>query len=153
MLREILKIGDETLTKKSRPVTDFNQKLFDLLDDMHETLLSVGGIGLAAPQVSILRRLFIIHLDDKQFEFINPEIIKTEGEYTPVEGCLSVPGVFGTVKRPIKTTVKFYDRHGDLFELTGEEIFSQAINHEYDHLNGKLFKNSIIEIVEPDEDK
>lgn len=130
---------EEFLRKKSRPVEVFDAKLGKLLDDMKTTMYRADGVGLAAPQVGILKRIAVVDTGDGYVELINPEILSTEGEYTDVEGCLSVPGVRGTVKRPKKCTVRAYDRFGKAFTLTAEDLFCRAICHECDHLDGILF--------------
>ena len=127
-IRKIHEVGDPCLAKVCRPVTEFNDRLHELLDDMADTLEEAGGVGLAAPQVGILRRVCIV--EDEQgeiIELINPEIIKTEGEQTGLEGCLSVPGRQGFVYRPQKVTVRAQDRHGKVFELTGEDLLARAL--------------------------
>ncbi|MBQ2839871.1 MAG: peptide deformylase [Oscillospiraceae bacterium] len=149
-LRNIVKDGDPILRKKCRPVTDFNERLHVLLDDMKDTLIYANGAGLAAPQVGIMRRVAIVSVDEDYFELINPEIIKTEGEETSPEGCLSIPGVCGTVSRPYKVTVKAQDRFGKEFTAKGEGLLARAFCHEIDHLDGILFKDKIIEYYEED---
>lgn len=153
-IREIRKEGDACLTKVCRKVDKFDERLSMLLDDMKDTLLKADGVGLAAPQVGILKRVVVINLGEEQgmLELVNPEIIATEGSYVDIEGCLSVPGKMGTVERPIKTTVKAFDRYGNEFEFTGEELYSKCLCHETDHLDGILYTSKVIEYVEPDED-
>ncbi|MBQ8171072.1 MAG: peptide deformylase [Oscillospiraceae bacterium] len=140
-LREIVKYGDDILRKKCRPVTAFDEKLHILLDDMRETLAKAEGAGLAAPQVGMLRRVVIIDVHDKNgvIELINPEIIETEGVQCGGEGCLSLPGEWHEVERPLKVTVKAQDRDGKEFTLTGEGLLARAFCHELDHLEGVLF--------------
>ena len=139
-LRNIVLQGDEVLTKVCRPVTEFNDRLHTLLDDMTETLLDSGGVGLAAPQVGILRRVCVVqNEDDEIIELINPEIIETEGEETALEGCLSVPGKYGLVKRPYYVKVRAQDRYGDWFEAEGEELIGRCFCHENDHLDGIVY--------------
>ena len=154
-LRKIALQGEECLTKVCRPVTEFNDRLHELLDDMADTLEEAGGVGLAAPQVGILRRVCIV--EDEQgeiIELINPEIIKTEGEQTGLEGCLSVPGRQGFVYRPQKVTVRAQDRHGKVFELTGEDLLARALCHEIDHLDGKMYVDiEDHEIVEEEDEE
>ncbi len=144
-IRQILKDGDETLRKKSRPVDRFDSRLHQLLDDMADTMYENNGIGLAAPQVGILRRIFIIDLNDETGikEFINPEIVNPEGCQTSCEGCLSVPDTWGDVDRPASLKIKAQDRHGNTFELEAEELLAVCICHEYDHLDGVLFKDKV----------
>ncbi len=140
-LREILKFGEDVLRKKCREVTAFDEKLAQLLDDMKETLLTADGVGLAAPQVGILRRVVVIDVRDEKgtIELINPVIIKTEGVQTGREGCLSAPGEWCEVERPQTVTVKAFDRTGKEFELKGSDLLARAICHEVDHLDGILF--------------
>ena len=137
-LRKIVLQGDDCLKKVCRPVTDFNARLHTLLDDMTETLIDSGGVGLAAPQVGILRRLCVVmNEDDEVIELINPEIIATEGEQTGLEGCLSVPGKYGVVTRPY--LVRVQDRNGAFFEVEDEALTARCFCHEIEHLDGHLF--------------
>lgn len=145
MIREIVKEGDDVLRKVCRPVEKFDEKLHLLLDDMYETMLSADGVGLAAPQIGILRRIAVIDIGEGKIELINPEIIKTSGEQTGDEGCLSSPGVFGKVTRPNFVTVKAKDRFGKDFEISGKELLARAFCHEIDHLDGVLFVDKIEE--------
>ena len=139
-LRKIVLQGDECLTKVCRPVTEFNQRLHTLIDDMKETLLDSGGVGLAAPQVGILRRVCVVqNEDDEVIELINPEIIYTEGEQTGLEGCLSVPGKYGIVTRPEVVRVRAQDRNGDFFEVEDSDLTARCFCHEIEHLDGHLF--------------
>jgi len=141
-LRNIVKEGDSVLRKKCRPVVKFDDRLAGILDDMRDTMYQAQGVGLAAPQVGILRRMVVIDcsMDKTEYiELINPEIIATEGEQEGTEGCLSVPGVVGWVKRPMKVTVRAQDRFGEFFEVTGEELLARALCHELAHLDGELF--------------
>lgn len=139
-LRKIVLQGDECLTKVCRPVTDFNSRLHTLLDDMTDTLLDSGGVGLAAPQVGILRRVCVVlNEDDEVIELVNPEIIFTVGEQTGLEGCLSVPGKYGLVKRPNVAKVRAQDRDGNFFEVEGEELIARCFCHEIDHLDGIVY--------------
>ncbi len=149
--RKIREIGDPCLKKKCRPVTEFDERLHSLLDDMKETLTLFNGVGLAAPQVGILKRVVVINLGDKILELVNPVIVKTEGSYVDVEGCLSVPGKAGEVERPEKTTVVAYDRDGRRFEYTGEELYSRCLCHELDHLEGILYVEKVIRFVETED--
>ena len=152
-LRNIVKEGDSVLRKKCRPVEKFDEKLAVLLDDMAETLAQANGCGLAAPQVGILRRIAIVDVGDEDgvIELINPEIIEREGEQEAVEGCLSIPGEFGITIRPAKVTVKAQDRNGNEFTVSGEELKARAFCHELDHLDGILFIDNVIEMVDPEE--
>ena len=144
-LRKIVEQGEECLTKVCRPVEAFNRRLHDLLDDMAETLQNANGAGLAAPQVGVLRRACLV-LDEKTeqyLELVNPVITATEGEQNGAEGCLSYPGEFGLVKRPMKVTVRAQDRDGNWFEKTGEGLCARAFCHEIEHLDGHLYTEHI----------
>ena len=139
-LRTIVKEGDSVLSKRCRPVVSFDDRLHTLLDDMAETLLDSGGIGLAAPQVGVLRRVVVIDLDeDGILELINPEIIEQSGEQDGPEGCLSVPGRWGMVKRPNVVKLRAQDRDGEWFEVEGEELIARCFCHELDHLDGIIY--------------
>lgn len=139
-IREILKQGEPALSKVCHPVTVFDQKLWDLLDDMKETLADAGGLGLAGPQVGILRRVaIVINEKDEMLELVNPEIIAQQGEQDGLEGCLSVPGLWGFVKRPAWVKVKALDRNGKEFEVEGTEITARCFCHELAHLDGHLY--------------
>ena len=151
-LRNIVKDGDPVLRKKCREVTSFDDRLHILLDDMKETLELANGAGLAAPQVGILKRVALVSVDEDFFELINPQIIEAEGEQIDPEGCLSIPGVCGTVSRPYKVTVKAQDRDGNEFTATGEGLLARAFCHELDHLEGILFKDKVIEYFDIDEE-
>jgi len=140
MLRTIITEGDPVLNKVSHPVTKFDEKLWSLLDDMQETLAQSNGVGLAAPQIGILRRVVLVmNSRDEVLELINPTIIKTEGEQEGLEGCLSVPGKWGNVKRPMIVRVRAQDRNGNWFEVEDEELTARCFCHELDHLDGHLF--------------
>jgi len=147
-IRNIVKEGDPVLTKVCRPVEKFDERLHSLLDDMYETMQAGEGVGLAAPQVGILRRMFVIDIGDGLLEFINPRIIKTSGVQESSEGCLSCPGEFGITRRPMYVTVEAYNREGDRFTLNAEGLLAKAICHENDHLDGILFKEHVIRDVE-----
>ena len=140
-LRKITTMGDECLSKVCRPVKDFNKRLWELLDDMAETLADANGAGLAAPQVGILRRLCIVvdQDTDEIIELINPEIVSQSGEQTGLEGCLSVPGKWGVVTRPYTVRVRAQDRFGNTFEVEDEELTARCFCHEIEHLDGHLF--------------
>ncbi len=138
-LRKILTKEESVLHKRCRPVTVFDDKLHDLLDDMAQTLVEANGVGLAAPQVGILRRIFIVDIGEEIVELINPEIVETEGEQDGMEGCLSVPNEFWLVKRPMRVKAKAQDRYGDWFEIEGEELIARCLCHENDHLDGHLY--------------
>ena len=146
-IRRIVTEGDDLLTKKCRPVTDFNRRLHQLLDDMLDTLDESGGAGLAAPQVGILRRAVVVIAgegeEDGFLELVNPEIIFSEGEQTGPEGCLSVPGRWGMVTRPRHVRVRAQDRYGDWFEAEGEDLIARCFCHELEHLDGRLYVEHI----------
>ncbi len=139
-IREILTDKDPVLHKKCHPVTQFDERLWNLLDDMKLTLADANGAGLAAPQIGILRRVVVV-VDEKgqMLELVNPELIRQEGEQDGLEGCLSVPGLWGYVKRPMKAAVKAQDRTGTWFEAEGEEIVARCFCHELEHLDGHVF--------------
>ena len=139
-LRRIVLQGEDCLTKVCRPVTDFNNRLHILLNDMTDTLLDSGGVGLAAPQVGILRRVCVVQNEnDEIIELINPEIVYTRGEQTGLEGCLSVPGKFGVVTRPEVVRVRAQDRDGNFFEVEDSDLTARCFCHEIEHLDGHLF--------------
>lgn len=138
-LRRILTVDDPALHKVCRPVTKFDKKLCELLDDMKETLVEANGVGLAAPQVGILRRVVLIDTGEDIVELINPKIVETSGEQEDVEGCLSVPGEYWLVKRPSFARVCATDRDGNEFELSGEGLIARCICHECDHLDGHIY--------------
>ena len=153
-LRKILTDKDPALHKVCKPVTAFDEKLHKLLDDMQETLVDSGGVGLAAPQVGILRRIFLVDvgLDGNEIvEFINPEILETDGEQTGPEGCLSVPGKYGLVKRPYWVKVRAQDRYGEWFEAEGEELIGRCFCHENDHLDGIVYTEVMDRFLTQDE--
>ena len=147
-IRNIIQLGDPTLRKKSFEVTDFGEKTKQLLDDMKDTLAKANGAGLAAPQVGVLRRIFIVSVDDMYFECINPVIVKQSGSQTGEEGCLSVKGKYGTVTRPNKVTVKAFDRNGKQFKVDAEGFLARAFCHEYDHLDGIIYVDKATSIQE-----
>ena len=138
-LRKILTDKDPALHKVCKPVEKFDRKLHKLLDDMAETLAEANGVGLAAPQVGILRRVVIVDTGDGILELVNPELIATDGEQEGAEGCLSVPGKYGLVKRPYYAKVRAQDRDGEWFEAEGEELIGRCFCHELDHLDGILY--------------
>lgn len=157
-LRNIMTTGDSVLYKKCRPVTDFNPRLHQLLDDMRETLLKANGVGLAAPQVGILRRAVIVletnvpeDEDEYIIELINPEIIEQSGTQTGPEGCLSVPGEYGIVTRPMNVKVRAQDRYGEWFEVEGTGLTARCFSHELDHLEGVLFTTKCERMLTEDE--
>lgn len=137
-IRNIVKNGDEVLTKKCRRIDRFDSRLNELLEDMAETMYLANGVGLAAPQVGVLRRVVTIDIGDGIIEMVNPEIIEEIGEQKEIEGCLSVPGVCVLTNRPYKVRAKAYDRKGNKFEIEGEGFLARAICHEIDHLDGVL---------------
>ncbi len=147
-IRNIVTVGDPVLTKKCRPVEVVDQRILTLLDDMADTLYESGGVGLAAPQIGVLRQVVVIDIDEGLIELINPEIISAEGEQTDAEGCLSNPGKYGMVTRPNKVTVRAMNRDGEIFEMTGEGLLARAFCHEIDHLDGKMFMDLVTEWVE-----
>ena len=150
-IRNIVKFGDDILTKECRPVEKFDRKLHQLLDDMQDTLYEANGAGLAAPQVGVLRRVCIVDVGEGPVELINPEILSTEGEQECVEGCLSLPNEWGMVKRPAKITVRAQNRKGKWFEKTGEGLCAQAFSHEIDHLHGIVFTDKVTRMLTPEE--
>ena len=143
-LRAIVKEGEERLERPSRPVENFDQKLWQLLDDMKETMYVAQGVGLAAPQVGVLRRVCVIDIGDGPIEMVNPVITKTSGIQETAEGCLSSPGKCGITRRPKKVTVEFFDRNGNKQTMKGEDLLAKAFCHEIDHLDGILFKDHVI---------
>lgn len=157
-IRKVFEKGDPVLEKHCRPVTDFNERLFVLLDDMKETLSQSDGVGLAAPQVGILRRVVIVmetnvknEGEEFYIELINPEIIEQSGEQTGPEGCLSVPGKYGIVTRPDRVKVRALDRDGNTFEYEGEGLTARCFCHELDHLEGVLFTERAERMLTPEE--
>lgn len=147
-LRNIVKVGDPILNKKCRTVEKFDEKLSDLIDDMFETMYNADGVGLAAPQVGLLKRVVVIDVGDGPIELVNPEITMTEGEQMEKEGCLSLPGKYGLCKRPAKVQVKAQDRSGKWQVFTGEELKARCFCHEIDHLDGILFTSKVIGALE-----
>ena len=151
-LRKILTQGDPALAKTCRPVEKFDRKLHWLLDDMKETLANAGGVGLAAPQIGILRRVVVVEdAEENMIELVNPVIVEQSGEQEGWEGCLSVPGKYGWVERPNVVTVRAQDRHGNFFESTGEELVARCFCHELEHLDGHLFVEHADELYSPEE--
>lgn len=139
-LRNIVTVGDSVLSKVCRPVTKFDRRLHILIDDMIDTLVDSGGVGLAAPQVGVLRRVVVVDTgDDNILELVNPEIIETSGSQTGLEGCLSVPGKYGIVTRSNVVKVRAQDRFGEWFEAEGEELIARCFCHELAHLDGQLY--------------
>lgn len=153
-LRNVRKDEDQALYKNCRPYTEFNARLWELLDDMGETMNEANGVGLAAPQVGILRRCCVVletNVPEGEepyiIELVNPEIVEQEGEQTAFEGCLSFPGIYGSVSRPDYVVVKAQDRFGEEFTIEGEGLTARAFCHEIDHLNGHVFKELAIELL------
>ena len=144
-LRNIVTVGDDVLTKSCRVVTKFDRRLHILLDDMADTLEESNGVGLAAPQVGVLRRVVLVDVGDEEgyLELINPEIIEQSGEQTGLEGCLSVPGEYGIVTRPNVVKVRAQDRFGEWFEAEAEGLMARAFCHEIEHLDGHLYVEHI----------
>ena len=137
---KIVKVGDDTLRKVCRPVDKITPRILTLLDDMAQTMRAADGVGLAAPQVGVLRRVVVIETEPgKLIELINPKIIAYSGSQEGTEGCLSVPGKNGTVTRPMHVTVRALNRKGESFDITGSELLARAFCHELDHLDGKLY--------------
>jgi peptide deformylase len=150
--RKIVQYGDDTLRRVCRPVETITPSILTLLDDMAETMRAADGVGLAAPQVGILRRIAVIETEPgKLIELINPKIIAMAGEQEGSEGCLSLPGQFGVVKRPKYVTVRATDRFGKEFEMNGTDLLARAFCHEIEHLDGKLFIDSAEYMLEDDE--
>lgn len=138
-IRKIMTVKEPCLHKVCRPVEKFDKKLHKLLDDMKETLVDANGVGLAAPQVGILRRVAIVDTGEEMLELVNPELVETSGEQEGAEGCLSVPGKYGLVKRPNYAKVRAQDRDGNWFEAEGEELIARCFCHELDHLDGIVY--------------
>lgn len=147
-IREIRKTEDEVLRKVCKPVTQFDEKLGILLDDMYETMVKNDGVGLAAPQVGILKRAVVIDIGKGRIELVNPRIVEATGIQNGPEGCLSFPGVFGEVERPNYVTVEAQDRRGKTFRVSGEELLARAFCHEIDHLDGKVFLEKVSKFIE-----
>ncbi|MGI5988322.1 peptide deformylase [uncultured Oscillibacter sp.] len=152
-LRKIVEQGDPCLNKVCRPVTEFNGRLHELLDDLLETLADANGAGLAAPQVGVLRRVCVVMDEDSEeyLELVNPEIVAQSGEQTGLEGCLSVPGKWGIVTRPERVRVRAQDRDGNWFEVEGEELTARAFCHEIEHLDGHLYTEHIDHFLSDEE--
>ena len=143
-IRNIRVKGDEVLRKKCKPVEAIGKREMIILQDMADTMYEADGVGLAAPQVSILKRVVVIDIGEGLLELINPEIIATSGEQIDAEGCLSIPGEDGEVKRPYVVRVRAQDRNGNTFEIEGEEVLARAFCHEIDHLDGILYVDKVI---------
>ncbi len=152
-IRNIIKKGDEVLSKKCKKVTEFDAKLHQILDDMKETMVEANGVGLAAPQIGLLRQIVVVlnMESDEIMEFINPEILEISGEETAVEGCLSLPGVYGYVSRPTFIKLTAFDRFGNKIDTEAEGFQARIFFHELDHLEGNLFDDKVTEFVDPSE--
>ncbi|WP_425448975.1 peptide deformylase [Dethiothermospora halolimnae] len=144
-LRQLRFEGDPILRKKSREITEVTDRIRTLIEDMKETMYKEDGVGLAAPQVGILKKIIVIDVGEGPVVLINPEIIEQEGEYVDQEGCLSIPGKSGKVKRPEKVKVKYMDMEGNEKTIEGTQLFARALCHEIDHLNGVLFVDRVID--------
>ncbi len=144
-LRQIRTIGDEILLKKSKEVKVVNDRIRELIEDMKETIVESNGVGLAAVQVGVLKRIFLVHINEEEepVVLINPKIVETSGEQTGNEGCLSVPGKFGSVTRPAYVKVMYYDENMQQQVMEGTELLARCICHEYDHLDGKLYVDMV----------
>lgn len=150
-LRNIVTEGDPILSKVCKKVEKFDKKLGILLDDMYETMNKANGVGLAAPQIGLMRRICIIDVGEGVIELINPEIIETAGVQDGAEGCLSFPGEYGMVERPNYVKVRAQNRNGEWYEAEGEELLARAFCHEIDHLNGVVFKSKVSRMLDPEE--
>ena len=151
-IRNIREMGDEVLNKKCREVTEMTPRIKELIEDMLDTMYEANGVGLAAPQVGILRRVVVIEVEDgERIELINPSIIAREGVQEEAEGCLSIPDVWGVTRRPKKVTVRAQNRKGQWFEVTGEDLLARAFCHELDHLDGILFTDNTIRMLTDEE--
>ncbi len=150
-IREIRKYDDPVLYKVCRPVEKFDERLWELLDDMAETMYEANGVGLAAPQVGILRRVVVIDVGDGIIELVNPRILRTAGKETTSEGCLSFPGEYGLVERPTEVEIEAQDRHGKSFRMIGHDLLARAFCHETDHLDGKVFKSIATEMLDEED--
>lgn len=145
-IRQVVQVGDEVLRQKCFPVEKFDEKLWQLLDDMKQTVRFEKGAGLAAPQVGILRRAVICDVEEGCFEFINPRFLQQSGEQSDVEGCLSVKGKQGTVSRPFKVKIAYQDRFGKEHTLAAKGFFARCICHELDHLDGILYIDRAVNV-------
>ncbi len=150
-LRNIVKDGDPILTKVCRPVEKFDHKLEVLLDDMYETMQAADGVGIAGPQVGMMRRLCVIDVGEGRLDLVNPEIIETSGTQDGVEGCLSFPGEYGMVERPNHVKVRAQNKNGEWYEVEGEELLARALCHEIDHLDGICFVKRASRMIDPEE--
>ncbi|ANX01225.1 peptide deformylase [Thermoclostridium stercorarium subsp. leptospartum DSM 9219] len=150
-IRQIRKKGDEILRKKSKPVKEINDRINELIDDMLDTMYDANGVGLAAPQVGVLKRICVIDVGEGPIVLVNPEKIEESAEQVvDIEGCLSIPGVYGEVKRPERVVVKALNRKGESFTIEGTGLLARALCHEMDHLDGILFEDKVIRYVDMD---
>ena len=145
-IRNVVQVGDDVLRQRCNEVTEFDEKLHALLDDMKDTVKKEQGAGLAAPQVGVLRRVVVVDVEEGYFEFINPVLLQQKGEQSGWEGCLSVRGKSGIVSRPMKVTLAFQDRYGEKYVLKAKGFFARAICHELDHLDGVLYIDKAVQI-------
>ena len=152
-LRTIRTEGDPVLSKISKPVTDINDHVREIIDDLVETMRAADGVGLAAPQVGILRRIVVVEVEDKLYELVNPVIVSSEGEEADTEGCLSVPGYQGEVKRPAKVTLTAQNRNGEKVSYEAEGLLARAFCHELDHLDGILYTSKADKMYEIKEEE
>lgn len=150
-IRNVRKDGDEVLRKKAKPVEEINNKIIQLIKDMADTMYKCEGIGLAAPQVGVLKRIVVVDTGEKLYELINPVIVSQSGEQSYIEGCLSIPGIFGEVKRPAAVKVQALNTKGETVVIEGEGLLAVALCHEIDHLDGVLFKDKAIRLMDKDE--
>lgn len=150
-LRKILTVEEPALHKTCKPVEKFDSRLHTLLDDMRQTLIESGGVGLAAPQVGILRRVVLVDNGEEILELVNPSLVETDGEQEGPEGCLSVPGKYGLVKRPYYAKVRAQDRNGNWYEAEGEELTARCFCHELDHLDGIIYTQVMERYLTEDE--
>lgn len=150
-IRNIVKYGDDVLAKKCRVVEKIDDRIITLLEDMHDTLLESNGVGLAAPQVGVLKRIALVDTGVEILELINPEILSASGSQTDLEGCLSYPGKYGEVTRPMNVTIKFQNRYGEWVTYSGEGLTARAFCHEIEHLDGHMFMEKVTHWAEDDE--
>lgn len=147
-IRQIRKRGDEILEKICKPVTVFDEKLGILLDDMYDTMVKYDGVGLAGPQIGILKRVAVVDIGEGRIELVNPRITSSSGSQNGAEGCLSVPGVYGEVERPNEVNIEAQDRNGKEFTMSAEGFLARAFCHEIEHLDGKLFLDKVTRFIE-----
>ncbi len=152
MIRKVVQIGDPVLRKKCEPITEFNEELAQLLDDLKDTVLAEEGAGLAAPQIGVAKRVAVVNVDEGYFEFINPVFVWQKGEQNGPEGCLSVRGKQGMVTRPSKVKIIFNDRYGQKYALVAKNFFARACCHEFDHLDGIIYTDKATDIRSDEEE-